>query len=330
MESTTTDTKKPKRQKVVYGGIADIAHIFANEPGRNVKCRNAFVENNVIYSYGRHFPMAKRHVDAKGNTTIFFTLRSYSHTTAKHIAVVDRATKHLNKLYMCYVPIYDTVDHGANIGYWVTGIKTNLATFKTARERKSWELQGALSKARQLQKYIDFFKIKPTKEVKALLKEVHDDKWNEEIIAFNQKKAERLLDPKLKEKREKARLARERAEIKKNEEQIQKWRNFEPYVYRPYSYKHSHNLPDLLRYNVEKQRIQTSQNVEIPVEVAHKFYRYIQVMLKKGGCTSEACCDYSLLDKYQVREITNVHIVVGCHRIKQEEVNNMAKQLNWI
>jgi hypothetical protein len=325
MESNTTT----KRQKKVFSSMSDIAHIFSNEPGREARFRNGFIEGDVIYSYGRHFPIARRHVDG-AKTTMFVTLRSYSNTTRKHIDDVKYAIRQHTRLYMYFLPAYGEPNHTANIDYWTKEIENFISKFKKAKTNKYYILTRIRDNSHRLKMYLQFFKIKPAKEVEQILEEVASDKWEKEIDEHNKKRKERLLDPKLEEKREKARLARERAEIKKNEEQIQKWRNFEPYVYRPYSYKHSHNLPDLLRYNVEKQRIQTSQKVEIPVEVAHKFYRYIQVMLKKGGCTSEACCDYNLLDKYRVREITNVHIVVGCHRIKQEEINNMAKQLKWI
>jgi hypothetical protein len=96
--STETTITKTKRVKTVYANMSEIAHIFAHEAGRNVKCRNGFVDNNVIFSFGRHFPIAKRYVDTKGKTTIFFTLDTYSSTTSKHISDVWRATQHLDKL----------------------------------------------------------------------------------------------------------------------------------------------------------------------------------------------------------------------------------------
>jgi hypothetical protein len=85
-----------------------------------------------------------------------------------------------------------------------------------------------------------------------------------------------------------------------------------------------------LRYNANKERIETSQRVQIPVEVAHVFYRHIQVMLRKGGCKSADCCDYRLLERYTVTEISEERLVVGCHRIPMSEVELIAKQLKWI
>lgn len=329
----STETKT-KRQKTVFSNMSDIAHIFANEPGRNCRFGSGYVENDVIYSFGRHFPIAKRYVDTKGKTTIFFTLDTYSNTTAKHINAVSAATRHLDKLYMPKVPDYGTPNHNINISIWRAKIEKFLKQATSARENKEWYVRSARSCVGQLETYIAFFKLKVDKFTKALIADAKSDKWENQIEEYSKKKAERLADPLLLEKQEKARKYREDKELRDNAEQIEKWRNFEayePYVQKKrYSYGSNSSQPDLLRYNAEKDRIETSQNVQVPVEVAKKFYRYIQVILAKGGCNSEECCDYQLLDQYTVTEITDQRIIVGCHRIKMEEVNNIAKQLKWI
>jgi hypothetical protein len=327
---------KTKRVKTVYNSFYDIAHIFANEPERNVKCSNGFVDNNIIYSYGYHFPIAKRHIAEDGKETIFFTLKSYSCTTGKHIRAVDGATSHLNKLYMYHVPnrwYQGEPDHKENIEYWTNSIQLSLKTVERSRTNKDYDLLSARQYVQQLEAYVAFFKYKLDKKIKDLIKEVKGDKWDKYIEEYKKKQKEKENDPVYQQKREKAREARERAEIRKHGEQIQKWRNFE--AYEPYIRTGRRNVRstvrvDLLRYNQEQERIETSQRVQIPVEVAHVFYRHIQVMLRKGGCKSADCCDYELLERYTVTEITDQRIIVGCHRIKMEEVNNIAKQLKWI
>jgi len=229
---------------------------------------------------------------------------------------------------------YSTPDHDANNSIWRAKIERFLKQATSARENKEWYVRSARSCVGQLETYIAFFKLKVDKFTKALIADAKSDKWENQIEEYSKKKAERLADPLLLEKQEKARIAREKKELRDNAEQIEKWRNFE--AYNPYVQKKRHRYgsnssqPDLLRYNAEKERIETSQNVQVPVEVAKKFYRYIQVILAKGGCNSEECCNYKLLDLYNVTEITDQRIIVGCHRIKMEEVNNIAKQLKWI
>lgn len=330
--STETITKT-KRVKTVYGNMSEIAHIFAHEAGRNVKCRNGFVENNVIFSFGRHFPIAKRYVDAKGKTTIFFTLDTYSSTTSKHISEVGAATRHLDKLYMPKVPDYSTPNHAINIVIWRRKIEECLTKAVSARENKEWHVRQARTNVKQLETYTKFFKIKIDKEIKAVVTKAMSGKWEQEIEEYKKKKAERLLDPKLSEKQEKARIAREKKELRDNAEQIEKWRNFEayrPYVQKKrYRYDSMSSRPELLRYNAEKERIETSQGVQIPVELAHRFYRYIKVVLEKGSCIGTETCKYEIAG-YTVQEITPEHIRVGCHRITQSEIELMATKMNWI
>jgi hypothetical protein len=231
----STETKT-KRQKTVFSNMSDIAHIFANEPGRNCKFGNGYVENDVIYSFGRHFPIAKRYVDAKGKTTIFFTLDTYSNTTAKHINAVSVATRHLDKLYMPKVPgYYSTPDHDTNNSIWRSKIEKFLKQATSARENKAWYVQDARSCVGQLETYIAFFKLKVDKFTKALIADAKSDKWEKQIEEYKKKKEARLADPKLLEKQEKARKYREDKELRDNAEQIEKWRNFE--VYKPYVQK---------------------------------------------------------------------------------------------
>jgi hypothetical protein len=54
-----------------------------------------------------------------------------------------------------------------------------------------------------------------------------------------------------------------------------------------------------LRLNLEKQVIETSKNVPVPLEVAKRFYKFILNVLPVG-CTD---CRYSILD-FKVKSIT--------------------------
>jgi hypothetical protein len=231
---------------------------------------------------------------------------------------------------------YSTPDHDVNIVIWRTKIEGLLKKAATSRENKEWHIKDARHSVGQLETYIAFFKLKVDKVIKALIADAKSDKWENQVEEYKKKKAEREADPKLEEKREKARKYREEKELRDNAEQIEKWRNFNaisPYLALSKRMRWDSrytNRPDLLRYDPMKVRMQTSQGVEIPVEVAKRFYRYIQVILAKGGCNSEECCNYKLLDFYRVTEVTEERIKVGCHTIKMDEVHNMARSLGWI
>lgn len=67
---------------------ADVARRFA-ERKTTGKSRNMFIEGDSVYSYGRHFPIAKR----IGPGEYLFNTESYSMSTSKHQAYVSRALR---------------------------------------------------------------------------------------------------------------------------------------------------------------------------------------------------------------------------------------------
>jgi len=72
--------KKPKNQ--------DVADAFARG-GTKTKTKHLFIEGDTIYSYGHHFPIAKR----IGANKYLFTKQGYSITTSIHKGRVLRALK---------------------------------------------------------------------------------------------------------------------------------------------------------------------------------------------------------------------------------------------
>ncbi|MFA7287623.1 MAG: hypothetical protein WC055_01970 [Melioribacteraceae bacterium] len=46
---------------------------------------------------------------------------------------------------------------------------------------------------------------------------------------------------------------------------------------------------DYLRYNTDKKRIETSQNVEIPEGIAKRFFNWLIKINKSGGCLNGDC-----------------------------------------
>lgn len=92
--STSTATKSGRVRHVV--DPRQVVHLWANKAQTNARnsTNNIFFEGDSIYSYGRHFEIA-RHVTHKGKSCVFFTTRGYSVTTAKHISFTRQACRHL-------------------------------------------------------------------------------------------------------------------------------------------------------------------------------------------------------------------------------------------
>lgn len=83
------------RQKYVYP-TDQVAHLWANkvqESARNPR-RNFYYDGDTIYSYGRHFPIARHVTGADGRAAILLTTRTYSNTTAGHISEVWQSIPH--------------------------------------------------------------------------------------------------------------------------------------------------------------------------------------------------------------------------------------------
>jgi hypothetical protein len=335
----STETKS-KRIKKVFNSFSEITHLWAHQSQEEARCGNGFFDGEIIYSYGRHFPIARIYTDEKGNKTVFFTTRDYSNTTSKHKHYTSGACSHLPKLYMQNVIQYDVTFgkmdllHKKNISDIIFDIKIAISKFRAARENKIYCLAEINSFVKRFEDYVTFFRIKSKIDAatKKVITEAKSDKWEKQIEEYNKKKAERLTDPKLQEKREKARKYREEKELRDNAEQIEEWRNFEayrPYVQKGRRYNWSNSSrPDLMRYNAEKERIETSQGVQIPIELAHRFYRYIKIVLERGSCIGAENCQYQIAG-YTVQEITHEHIKVGCHRITQAEIELMATKMKW-
>lgn len=168
--------------------------------------------------------------------------------------------------------------------------------------------------------YAKYFDITPTKtQIKSLdgyvqLIAREYDNWDTLETQANAKTAER-----------KAIKDAERAlqDAKDAEEMINDFRTFKK---RDISYRYISGNTALLRYNPKTRRVETSKGVEIPVELAKRFYTWVQRTLKTGGCVGE--CNYKLMD-FEVRAVNENELIVGCHTVAMSEADAIAKLLNW-
>jgi hypothetical protein len=321
-----------KREKIVYKNFTEMSHEWATNPDRNIRCGNGYVEDRIIYSYGRHFPVAKIVDQKDGTKLVYMTLDTYSSTTAGHISDAKGAVSHLPKLYMVRIPrgMVGIYDHEQNIKYWVNKIQSLLGKIEKARDWKSIYLNDARYQIERIEQYIGHFKIKLDKDTKKVIKDAQDSKWDEHVAAYNKKKeektayeAEHQTEVQAKRAADKIKRAAKKAENEKKkwEEDIAKWRAGE--IYRlPYRYSGG----ELLRYDAKENRIVTSKQVQVPLEAAKRLYTRVQAVIVQGGC-SDNCTDKIL--NYQVKEISPVQLVIGCHRIPVSECLLIAQQLNW-
>jgi len=286
-----------------------VAHLWAHQTQLEAKTpgHNLYFFKEKIFSYGSHFEIARHVVNKKGEKAVFFTTRSYSNATAKHISIVRAACSHFNKIH---IPAkdFDTYKGEQNFQAWLTQLEDQFKLLAKARKKEIY-LSNIKSLSNDIKIYVDFTGFPPPKELRALLNASNTD----EFTAYYESKS-KLIASRL--KAEKAKQA------KKDKQTLLEWRAFE--LPRLYSNKTGF---DYLRYNSEKKRIETSQNVEVPIQIAKDFYLYILSILSGAGACVD--CDFKILN-YDVKSIDKDKIVIGCHTIKIDECNTIAKQLGWI
>ncbi len=293
------------RTKQVFS-TEEVAHLFANQlhdsarnPGGNL-----FIQDNAIWSYGRHFCIAKFVTNKVGERKLLFTTRRYSNTTAKQISIVRHATNHIDKIYCP-----DPSDYAsANIENFAAKIKSELAGLVSAKKPEKY-IEPAKYVYEQLKKYCEFIGNDIPKQATELIESADSGKYKEY-----------LQGEKVRIEEEKA--IREAEEVKQAKAMLAKWRKFKTgrALFRRLGNR------DYLRFNAETKRVETSQYVEIPEAIAKRAYNWIKTTIKTGGCSGE--CSYKIMD-YEVKAVTDKLVTIGCHEIDIKEIDKLAKQLGW-
>lgn len=280
-----------------------VAHLWANRQRDEARTPsgNLYFYGDTIYSYGSHFVIARHVTNGRGERATLFTKRTYSVTTSSQVTIVRQAARHLN---LITVPDPDS-DHVKQFEQWykeIRGFADKLAKAKKP-QKYIWEIRHVFNEAKI---YADFFGY----EIPGYLVEagaIENDAQYIEVL-----KHETALRAAQEKKEQAAKLTRQKTDLKD-------WRSFKRYRITTV------DGFDYLRYDAGQQRIQTSQQVDVPAGLGQRFYHYILAAIAKGGCTD---CDYEILG-FAVKAINKNFIHVGCHRISLREVKTMAKKLGW-
>lgn len=275
--------------------ISELCHKWANqeqEKGRNAN-RTIIFASSIIYSYGIHFPIAKHVVNEQGQKAILFTERNYSNTTAKHKSHVYMSCKNNNIIY-CFDP---TGSHNENFKYWQLLAERDAAS-KLPKAIKPEKYLNILS---SIENKVNIYAIYFGIEIPETLKAVLSIKDKAEFLEYEYKA--RIL-AKIDEAK---RLKEQKAKFK---DDIKKWLNLETSrLYTTYKY-------DFLRIN--DNRIETTQAVQIPLELGKRLYQSI-----KNGTLNVG--DKVL--NYSINEVGK-EIKIGCHTFKQSYLLKFGAQLS--
>lgn len=278
--------------KTVFNN-SDLAHAYANqtqESGRNSN-GSFYFSGKTIYSYGGHFPIAKIVTNDNGLECMLFTYRTYSNTTAKQIGIVRNATRQYKKIY-CHTP---NGNHSNNFASWLQLSEHQAAKLQKAKKPELYlsELSRLYS---EVSEYAQFFNLSIPPTLLAVL----SIKDKSENLEYMSKKAILIKEAK-----------RQVDKIQKQEfkEAINKWFNGETQRL----YKRC-NI-DFLRVN--ENRVETTQAVQIPIEIAKRLHNKIKTNSLQVG--------ESVLN-YKVNEVGNI-IKIGCHTFTKAYLLNFGSKL---
>jgi len=279
--------------KKVFTDISQVAHLWANqlqEEARN--SGNFYFYDKIIYSYGRHFPIAK-HIEKDGERAVLFTTRGYSNTTARHIAVVRHAASHLNVI-KCYNP---NTTHEENFNRWKVDAELVAAKLPKAKKPEKYlnELEYINSQAN---KYAQFFGLELPANLTAILTIKDKNEYN----SYHDQKMAILEAERLKKE----------AELKKQHKKaLAEWKAGK--THRLYTRIET----DYLRLNKEAARIETTQAVKIPMELAKRlFYSIKENTLKVGD---------KVLN-FEVNEV-GAKVKIGCHTFTKKYLLQFGAQV---
>jgi hypothetical protein len=279
--------------KKVFTDISTIAHLWANqlqEEARN--SGNFYFYKKTIYSYGAHFPIAK-HIEKDGERAVLFTTRGYSNTTARHISVTRQAASHLNVI-KCHNP---TATHEENFNRWKIDAELVAAKLPKAKKPEKYlnELEYINSQAN---KYAQFFGLELPAKLTAILTIKDKNEYN----SYHDQKMAILEAERLKKE----------AELKKQHKKaLAEWKAGKT------SRLYTRIKTDYLRLNKEAARIETTQAVQIPMELGKRlFYSIKENTLKVGD---------KVLN-FEVNEV-GAKVKIGCHTFTKKYLLQFGAQV---
>lgn len=282
----------------------EIPHLWAHQTQNDArnKQNNLFFDGDTIYSYGRHFPIARHITNTKGARAIAFTTRSYSVTTSGHISAVRSAIPN-------GVQVFHVCDVTAKLGEWSLNdvqerINSAALLASKARTNKETHLDSMRANVEEftaLAKFIGSRRKPKTPTAKWLEEQVKAAK-EENRKAREQRKAREAQQAE----------ARRLAEVKRQENRA-KWLAGENVPFHTI-----YGESDLMR--IEGDEVATSKGARVPLEHVRKVAPLIISLLEQGK-TYQRNGHTIHLGHYAIDSLDSDGVLrVGCHKFERCEV----------
>ena len=304
---------------------SQVAHAWANKTGKHCRGSNFFYEDDTIYSYGGHFPIA-RHIDG----VVLFTTETYGNSTAKHINHARDACNHLAVFRVVDVTATRTSSskagryggHRWNVQHYLKRIDKQYASASRATKYGPSQYNYADDLVRELKAYAKHFKLGRTFVEKHTPSAEIRQKVMARCNANNARENERYREQM--EKRRAEQAVRDEA----NREQMERWTRWESGVRRV------HTTKVYLRATEEKldgkRIVETSHGADVPYDSAKMLYRFASIRRKSGDDWQGRGLQARRVGDFSLNEINGDGITVGCHKIGWREIDRLAEVEGWV
>jgi hypothetical protein len=308
----------------VFSSASEVIHVFAQRTQSEGRSGNVFFENATysgpedvrLYSYGRHYELARFIKGKDGSEAVLINDKGYSSSTSKHICWTRQATRDKKQFFTTLTETSLVFD----------SLKKNGLSLANANKPEKYIEEADYLFARYSE-FCDWSGIKPEKEIVSLMNKVfksEDPKtaankvFKKEVKARNEAKKREAQRAKERAAQNKA-IAVEREKRYKETSEETAARHLQEFR----SYKRSRievkndDDQDRLRLSKNGKNVETSQHISVSVEAAKLLYTLIKAGRDIKGHNIEG---------YTVISI-NGTLKIGCHAINMEDVVSIGEQL---
>lgn len=263
---------------------SDLCHVFAQRSQNNGTGSNLFFEGARMYSYGHHFLLA----EFLNDSTILINDKSYSSSTAKHQSLIRQATRQYKQYFTKSVDVSLVYNQ-------ITDLSKRIITAR----KKDIIASEIISLFESCKEFNSEFRVNDLlsdkfKEIETIYNEISINK--DEYIKAAQLRAAKEIE-------------NLKAKLKVD---LSKFMNYE------INSIDSKKLNiDFIRVSSDRENIETSQGVKIPLNDAKELYKMIVAKQDIKGL---------LIDGYKITGLNGV-LSVGCHRIDVENMHLVGNSI---
>jgi hypothetical protein len=279
--------------KTVFQSIPECIHVYFQFNQTHGRCGNVFFDGPALYSYGRHFELAKL-----VNGTLFINTQSYSNSTSNHQNYCLRSVNNdrVNKVVR--------LDFGR-------GVFDPYSISNTHYIKANW-YRSAINKKgfKDLARIEYHFKQLQILENEGLIKiDLSRFEFNltESLDLLKERQAKQALINKESEAKREAKRARELELRKATEgEKLAAWLKGETSA--------TFYALDKVYLRIKTNTIETTKGARVPLRDGLKLLEKIRAGVDVTG---------EKIASYQVTRVTLDHVQIGCHKIEFSTINEL-------